>query len=311
MKARSSIRRSIRRIALIAATVTIGACDAVNEAGDAIDDIGNDADVFYYVSLGTSLARGVQSNATGVPAPTDNGYADQLLDSMKPAFDAGGTQPRDLRLVKLGCPGETLNDMVNGGSCLYVAGSQLDAAVDFLTNNSGKIHVVTIDIGANDFRDANCIDTTVDIGCANAVSDQIAFDLAPVLTTLRDAAGPNTTIVGMNYYNPFLASWLEDAAGQTLAVESALAVSLLTDALDMTYEAAGMAVADVALAFESDNFGTLVPTSLPPPNDILPVNVANICDLTYMCDPDPVGPDIHANTAGYARIAEAFGAVLP
>jgi len=299
------------RIALIVATLTVGACDAVNELVDEINDIGNDADVYYYVSLGTSLSVGVQPNGSGDLFPSDDGYADKLFASIRPAFDTTGAQPRELRLIKLGCPGETLAKMTNGGSCPYVAGSQLEAAVEFLTDNTGKVHLVTIDMGGNDFRNAGCIGTTVDLDCADAVSAQIATDLAAVLATLRDAAGPDTTIVGMNYYNPYLASWLEDSAGQTLAVEAAQALAVATDFLGTTYATAGMPVADVAAAFESDDFVTIVPSSQPPPNEQLPVSVANICELTYMCDPAPVGPDIHANSTGYGRIADAFVAVLP
>jgi hypothetical protein len=299
------------RIALIAAMLTTGACDAVNEIGDAIDDIGNDADVHYYVSLGTSLSVGVQPESNGILLPSDNGYADQLFDSISPAFDSGGAEPRELRLIKLGCPGETLDDMTDGGNCLYLAGSQLDAAVDFLTDNAGKIHLVTIDMGANDFQNAGCIGAIVDLDCANAVSAQIATDLAAVLVTLRNAAGPDTTIVGMNYYNPFLASWLVNAAGQAFAVESAQAVAVATGFLNMTYATAGIPVADVATEFESDDFTTIVQSLQPPPNELLPVNVANICQFTYMCDPDPVGPDIHAKSDGYGMIADAFEAVLP
>ena len=311
MTMKKTVLRYEWRMILILATLTVGACDAVNEAVDAINDIGNDADVHYYVSLGTSLSVGVQPNSSGVLLPSDDGYSDQLFASIKPAFDTTGAQPRELRLIKLGCPGETLDDMTNGGNCLYVAGSQLDAAVDFLTDNLGKVHLVTIDMGGNDFRNAGCIDTTVDLNCANAVSAQISTDLAAVLATLRNAAGPDTTIVGMNYYNPYLASWLEGAAGQTLAVESAQAVAVATDFLGTTYATEGMPLADVAAAFESDNFVTMVSSSLPSPNDVLPVNVANICLLTYMCDPPPVGPDIHANAAGYGLIADTFAAVLP
>ena len=72
-----------------------------------------------------------------------------------------------------------------------------------------------------------------------------------------------------------------------------------------------MPLADVAAAFESDDFVTIVQSSQPPPNDLLPVNVANICELTYMCDPAPVGPDIHANDAGYSLIADTIEAMLP
>jgi len=310
MTMKKTVLRYEWRMILILATLTVGACDAVNEAVDAINDIGNDADVHYYVSLGTSLSVGVQPNSSGILLPTGDGYADKLFASIKPAFDTTGAQPRELRLIKLGCPGETLDKMTNGGSCPYVAGSQLDAAVDFLTDNLGKVHLVTIDMGGNDFRNAGCIGTTVDLDCATAVSAQISTDLAAVLATLRNAAGPDTTIVGMNYYNPYLASWLQDAAGQTLAVESAQAVAVATGFLGTTYATEGMPLADVAAAFESDNFTDLVPNPVPPPNDV-PINVANICLLTYMCDPPPVGPDIHANAAGYGLIADTFAAVLP
>lgn len=308
MKAKSYISCMAWRTALIAATLSVGACDAVNE----IANRGDDADVRYYLSLGTSLSVGVQPNSSGTLLPTGDGYPDELFDSIKPAFDAAETQPRDLKHTSLGCPGETLDSLVNGGTCLYIAGSQLDAAVDFLTDNMGNVHLVTIDMGANDFRNAGCITTTtVDLTCVNAVSMQIATDLAAVLTTLRNAAGPDTSIVGMNYYNPYLASWLVDAAGQALAIESAQAGIVLNDFLSTTYATAGMPMADVAAAFQSDDFTTIVPSTQPPPNNLLPLSVANICDLTYMCDPDPVGPDIHANAAGYSRIAETLALVLP
>ena len=311
MREKSYIPYNAWRIALIAATLTVGACDAVNEAADAIDDIGNDADVHYYLSLGTSLSVGVQPDGNGILLPTNDGYADQLFDRIRPAFEAAAALPTELRLTKLGCPGETLNDMTNGGNCPYLAGSQLDAAVDFLTDNAGKVHLVTIDMGANDFRNADCINTVVDDTCVNAVSAQIATDLAVVLMALRNAAGPDTTIVGMNYYNPYLSSWLVDAAGRTLAMESALAAVILNDFLFTTYDTAGMSMANVYAAFDSDEFTIMVPYSLPPPNDQLPVSVANICDLTYMCDPMPVGPDIHANFAGYSLIADTLAAELP
>ncbi len=306
MRAQDDIHSSAWRISLIGVTLMVSGCDSVNEIANR-----GDADTYYYVSLGTSLSVGVQPNGSGITVPTDDGYADQLFDRIRPAFEAAGSQDRELNLIRLGCPGETLDDFVNGGSCLYVAGSQLDAAVDFLTDNMGKVHLVTIDIGGNDFRNADCIDTAVDFDCVDTVSTQIAADLAPVLAALRDAAGPDTTIVGMNYYNPYLSSWLEDVAGQTLAMQSKDAVSILTGYLDTTYDTAGIPLADVAAAFESDDFTTMVASSQPPPNEILPVSVNNICEFTYQCDPDPVGPDIHANTAGYSLIADTFAALLP
>ncbi len=307
MKVTNSTASIAWRIALITATLATGACDAVNEVANR----GNDADTYYYVSLGTSLSVGVQPNGSGIPVPTDEGYPDQVFDSIRPAFEAGGNG-RDLKLIRLGCPGETLDDMLNGGSCPYLAGSQLAAAVDFINDNKDRIHLITIDIGGNDFRDADCIGAVDYMNCATDVSTQIAMDLAVVLAALRQSADPNTTIVGMNYYNPYLGSWLEGDAGQQLAYDSSQAAAILMDYLSTTYESAGVPMADVYNAFASDDFGTMVPSSLPPPNDgMLPLNVANICEFTYMCDPDPVGPDIHASRAGYALIAETIEALLP
>jgi len=310
MKALGLLRRCTRQIGVAAAFLSVAGCDAASDAVDAINNIGNDADVYYYVSVGTSLSVGVQPNSSGTLLLTNDGYPDQLFDLVRSEFEAGG-QNRELRLAKLGCPGETLDDMVNGGSCPYLAGSQLDAAIDFLGDNGAKVLLLTIDMGANDFRNAGCITDAVNLDCVNAVSSQIATDLATVLANLANAADPATTIIGMNYYNPYLSSWLEGSDGQTLATESAQAGVVMNDSLSTTYATAGIPMADVYAAFESDDFSTMVSSSLPPPNDTLPVSVANICTFTYMCDASPVGPDIHANVAGYSLIAETMVNVLP
>jgi hypothetical protein len=281
MKALIPAGRIAKSTGLAAALLVLAGCDAANDAIDAIDDIGNDADVYYYVSLGTSLSVGVQPNSSGTLLPTDDGYPEQLFDLIRADFEAGAPN-RELRLRKFGCPGETLDDMINGGSCPYVAGSQLDAAVDFLGDNAAKVLLLTIDIGGNDFRNADCITDAVDSRCVNDVSGQIATDLAVVLEALGNAAGPATTIVGMNYYNPYLASWLDGAT-------------------------AAIPMADVYTAFESDDFVNMVSS----PNGTLPVNVANICTFTYMCDAPPVGPDIHATVAGYSLIADTLMGALP
>ena len=310
MKPSTPRRTRVQTSGLAAAILVLAGCDAVNDAVDSIDDIGNDADVFYYVSLGTSLSVGVQPNSSGTLLPSGDGYPDQLFDLVRADFEAA-VPNRELRLVKIGCPGETLDDMINGGSCLYVAGSQLDAGVEFLNDNAEKVLLLTIDIGGNDFRNAGCITSTVDFDCVNDVSGEIATNLATVLTALSDAANAATTIVGMNYYNPYLSSWLEGSDGQTLATDSAQAAVVFNDALSNTYETAGITMADVYTAFESNDFVTMTSTALPPPNNMLPVNVANICAFTYMCDAPPVGPDIHANVAGYSLIANTLADLAP
>ena len=67
----------------------------------------------------------------------------------------------------------------------------------------------------------------------------------------------------MNYYNPYLGSWIEDAAGQSLATESAQAAAIFSDLLSTSYATAGIPMADVYASFESDDFVNIVPSSLP------------------------------------------------
>ncbi len=268
-----------------------------------------DDDDEFYLSLGTSLSVGVQPILFGADIGenqlTDDGYADQLTDILAAESD-------DLRLVKLGCPGETTITMITGGICAFPNGSQLAEAINFLNTHGDDVELITIDMGANDLLEGGCvIDTVVDPVCIQGVIVQISGNLPIILSALREAADPDTLIVGMNYYNPFLAFWLIGADGQSLAIDSALVVNFINNnVLGPTYGAFGIPVADVASAFLSNDFATLVPFPLPAPNNFVPLNVAVICQLTYMCVPDPIGPNIHANPTGYGVIAATFAALL-
>lgn len=260
----------------------------------------HDNGVRHYLSLGTSLAVGIQPDVTGVNRLTDEGYADQLQDIVAPKF-------RKLKLTKLGCPGETTVTMINGGKCDYDAGSQLAQAVEFLHAHKGKVAIVTIDVGVNDVLAANCIDvvtSNVSVGCLFNAFNGVSNNLATILVTLKQAAHPDTEFVAMNYYNTFLAFWLTGPAGQALAYQSkALADILNYDVLGTVYAGFGIPVADVAAAFGSNYFD---PSSVPG----LPQNVLNICIYTWMCAPSPVGPNIHANRFGYGVIAATIAATL-
>lgn len=261
--------------------------------------------VRYYVSLGTSLSVGIQPDAAGVNQLTDQGYADQLFDIIEPDF-------RKIRLVKLGCPGETTTTMMAGGICTYSKGSQLAEAVKFLHAHKDKVELITIDIGVNDILGAGCIvDTNVDFACIQGAFFQVAVNLPVILSALREAADPGTPIIGMNYYNTFLASWLTGPAGQVLAFQSSQLARIFNDGvLGLTYGAFGIPVADVADAYLSDDFATLVPFPTPDSPLLVPLNVAVICQLTYMCVPPPVGPNIHANPTGYGVIAATFAVLF-
>ena len=250
----------------------------------------------YYLALGDSLSQGVQPDATGASVPTADGYADQLYAILHRGRPA-------LRLVRLGCPGETTVTMLHGGTCHYAGGSQLAAADAFLRTHRGHVVLVTLDIGANDPQDCASSSGLGKISsCITSMPDAVN-NLATILADMRTAAGPHTRIVGMSYYLPELAEWRNGFIGQEIARLSARIASSYNDMLVNTYAQAGIPVADVFGAFDTTNFGDqeTVPGLGP-----LPRNVALLCRWTWECAPAPRGPNQHANQAGYAVIANAF-----
>lgn len=252
--------------------------------------------VSYYLALGDSLSQGVQPDAAGVSVRTRYGYADQLYAALH------RRQP-GLRLVKLGCPGETTATMISGGICRYPGGSQLADAVSFLRAHRAQTSLVTIDIGANDpdscitepslSKLATCVGRAIPAATAN---------LTTILTRLRQAA-PHVRIVAMNYYLPALAEWRDGLAGQAIARVSELAAAGYNTLLTGVYSSFGVRVANVFSAFHTSDFAQQVTV---PGFGRLPRNVAAICQWTWECAAPPRGPNEHANQTGYQVIARAF-----
>jgi lysophospholipase L1-like esterase len=250
----------------------------------------------YYLSLGDSLSQGVQPNSAGESVPTRYGYADQLYSALR-GHNVG------LRLVKLGCPGETSATMIKGGICSYPGGSQLAAAVRFLRAHQGRVRLITIDIGGND--PSSCI-TRPSLrslaSCAGRFIPDATANLTKIMTRLRWAGG-HVRVSGMNYYLPALAEWRNGAVGKALARLSARLAAGYNSLLAHVYTGSGAAVADVFRAFHTADFGRPVTLAR---FGALPRNVAAICRWTWQCAPPPRGPNQHANQAGYAVIAQAF-----
>jgi lysophospholipase L1-like esterase len=254
----------------------------------------------YYVSLGDSLAAGEQpiGNST-------QGYADQLFKTVR-------HEVPKLRLVKLGCGGETTDTFVNGGICPFPEGSQLDQAVHFLEAHPGQIEFVTISIGANDVVES-CMDFetgVLDLSCVEATLPTIQANLTTILETLQ-AAAPGVPIYGMTYYDPFLSLWVVGPDGgpgnPALAQAHEQTWEAFNAALLSTYGANGVTVADVAGAFAISNFTDLVELRGVGP---VPLNVARVCTWTWNCTPPPLGPDIHPNTRGYGVVAQTFADIV-
>lgn len=263
---------------LIAALVAVAVPSAAQAAP------GPDNGTQWYLALGDSLAAGYQ------PTTGDDktgGYVGGVLEAVR-------TAAPKTKLVNLACSGATTTSLMGTDRCSYDEGSQLAQAVEFLHAHRSHTTLVTIDIGANDVTP--CARPTVDVGCALTAVNTVRTNLTSILTQLRAAAGPDTRIVVLNYYNPFFAAWLTGPAGQVTAALSALLQGFLNQAVAAAAVPAGARVADVATAFHSTD-GTLVssPFSATP----IPTNVATICAWTWMC----LRGDIHANDTGYAVIA--------
>jgi lysophospholipase L1-like esterase len=246
----------------------------------------------YYVALGDSLSVGYQPGL----GDTDQGYPDDLYAILK-------AKDPLLRLKKLGCAGETTTTLLKGGRCAYTEGSQIKAAESFLKAHRGQVRLVTLDIGANDV-DSCVVGGNISPSCILRGLGTITTNLPQITARLRLATGPRARarFAAMNYYDPFLASWRTGAGGQSLARESVLLTNIINAMESGVYRLSGFAVADVAAAFSTNDFGDQETLT---DGTTVPRNVARICTWTWMCTKN----DIHPNAVGYHHLAGAFAAV--
>jgi lysophospholipase L1-like esterase len=229
--------------------------------------------------------------AAGVGSPDNKGYAADVLAREQRRL-------RGLVLENLSCSGATTGSMINGPGCSYTTGTQLGDAEAFLAAHRGQVAFVTIDIGGNDV-DGCTNGTTINAPCVTAGMNAITAHLPVILSGLASAGG-SVPVVGMSYYDPFLAAWLLGPGGHSLAHQSVTLLNSLNGLLGSDYGAGN--TADVSGAFASTDFspgGHYGGTGVP-------VNVGRICRWTLMCSQ----ANIHANDLGHAHIARAFEKVL-
>ena len=268
-----------------------GAIDLQNQNGsvDVIIDI-----VGYYAAPTASAPRFTlalgDSLAVGVGAAPGQGYVDDLF---------GYEQARlpGLQSIDLACSGATTDSMRNGGGCSYPHGTQVAEAVAFLQAHQGQVSYISIDIGGNDL--AGCFTDPINLACVQAAEVAGHANLTNILGQLKAAEGPApVAIVGMTYYDPYLAYWL--LGKQTTATQSQQAAAAANADMAGVYSAAGGQVADVEANFDTANFALTGIYN----GGVVPQNVANVCAWTHICDAS--GSDFHADTAGHQRIATTF-----
>ena len=156
----------------------------------------------YYLALGDSLS-------TGVGATSGQGYVDDVYATEKSIIPG-------LELENLGCAGDSSTRMIHGGLCHnYTTGNQLGDAEAFLASHKGTVKFVTIDIGGDDIN--GCAPTNET--CVQKGLQALTANMPIILGGLR-AAGGNVPIVGMTYYDPWLALYLNGPSGEQAATSS-------------------------------------------------------------------------------------------
>jgi len=305
------------RSAALAAAVALAASGCAAEQAPAGGSSGSGgsqgAAERYYLSLGDSLSVGIQPDGEGGQKETPDGYTDALFRSLH-------DRDPSLRHERMGCAGEDTGTFLSGGlkECgeRYAGKSQLAWAEGFLERNRDRVDLVTVDIGGNNFLGCVALEgaagpgqeVSVDRQCVQDGLDRLEEEAPEIASRLRAAAGPDVQLVGMTYYNPFLAARLlgdavelEGAGGpEELADYSTEVLDEANGVLRTAYTDAGFEVADAAEAFGTEDSG------VPEGSETgIPANVQAVCDYTWMCDTS-AGPDIHTNQAGALRIAGAF-----
>lgn len=259
-----------------------------------------------YVSIGDSYAAGFQATGVGTGHTTRHGFADQVVTRAR-------AKGYHLNLVNFGCAGATTGSVLHSPGCAthYLAPGapaytqpQADAAEAFLRAHRGKVALITVSLGGNDFR--TCISASNAASCVSSAIARANRNLRSLVRRLR-AAAPDATIVGTTYPDVFLGEAVSSSPqDHKLAPLSVLAFrGLINPQLRAAYASAGGRFADVTAA--TDAYLPFARTVRLAPYGTVPLAVAQVCRLTYYCQYE----DIHPRTSGYAVIARLVVGLLP
>lgn len=263
------------RAFFIAMLLALAIASPAAAAPNASLGLADDAPV--YLALGDSLAFG-----TGASDPETAGYVPRVYEALREQLPcrAGGEAPcPELQLLNLGENGATTETLLS---------TQLPAAVDILERRNGDrdsgndVRVVTLDIGGNDAVAGvfGVCAEAVTMACPGAVQETLAIierNLTAILMQLRGAAGPDTEIAVMTYYNALVGCDYSDVADNAEMVLNGVPGVMpgLNGIIRQVAERAQVTVVET--------FGKLGPADL------------------------VGGPDcLHANDAGYEKIAASF-----
>jgi hypothetical protein len=259
----------------------------------------------FYLAIGGSSSLGIQPD--GIPSDdaerTKTGYANDVVKLER------SQRHLELGLTQIGCLATRIKYLTvdpASNSCYKLPTTQLTTAVDFLRSHHGVAGIVSVDLGFNDIR--YCLwEIPINAQCVPDGLAGVVEGLPTVLKDLKDAAGPRVAIVGLTYYDPFLAFYLDGSTGPARATQSLDYITQLNALLVRDYTLAAIPIANEPAVFNSHDH---TPISLANVGTV-PANVFAICADTWMCVGSPFGPDDHPNNVGYMLIARSIVAALP
>jgi lysophospholipase L1-like esterase len=237
----------------------------------------------YYLALGDSIPYGFQTSkalAGLPPSAFSTGYADLFAARLR------RLQPR-IVTVNYSCPGESTASFLlpcvwrASGHALHsdYPGSQLDAALTFLTGHRGNVSPITLSLNGNDASAFLQTCPPGDLACirdgAPAAIAAYQARLTSILRQLRSAA-PAAEIIVVGAYDPNIGAFT------------------FADPLFTQLNKAQRAAATTVRARFADPFPVFNPQG-----DVT-VETAAICALTLLC----AEGDAHPSDTGYSALAD-------
>lgn len=261
-----------------------------------------------YVSLGDSLAWSYTKNPDGSVARSLKGYTELIAAKARQSKRYGSRTV----LKRFGCPGESTGSYLGKSprvlgtaiACPFKKSQHADSLA-YIKKNRRRLGFVTLSVGANNFVPCSA-GGGVDIACVQRANGQLDTDLPKIYRELRRAAGAKVPIVVFTQYDPYLALFLQGGQYAELALLTVDLTRQISQKIGAAAARQKFKLADVFAAFK---VGQVTQTTTINGQKI-PVAVAQNCAYTFMCQPAPVGPDIHPTDAGYSAIATAAGRVL-
>jgi len=229
----------------------------------------------YYLALGDSMAYGFQpTKANAPPSAVRTGYVDVFAARLR-------KRAPGIRVVNYGCPGETTVTFVRGG-CDWLkhggklhdafSGSQLRAALSFLSAHPGQVSPITITLWGGDLFPLSAQGKRAPQAVASFAS---RFDT--ILRRLR-AAAPTAEIIVTGGWNPE-ADRLQQMNPLYRSVGAAI---------DRAATTSRVRVADMFPALDGPGSAK--------------AQQRRLCRLTFFCSKG----DPHPTDAGYRAMAGAF-----